>query len=103
MHGERVIISGADLIEGWTRQADRSWSATLTNEPRTVLRDGRPWSDFRYDRSAEQITLKVGGDPRLHVFETSTRAQCIDLRDKKDVKIDGVLVVDTLDTGRSSK
>ena len=29
MKGEKVTISGTDLIEGWNREADGSWSATL--------------------------------------------------------------------------
>ena len=50
MQGETVTISGADLIEGWKRQADGSWSAPLAAEPKKLLRDGRPWNEFRYDK-----------------------------------------------------
>ena len=49
MKGEKVTISGADLIEGWKREADGSWSAPLAAEPKKLLRDGQPWSEFSYD------------------------------------------------------
>src|SRR5208282_2168927 len=49
MKGEKVTISGADLIEGWKREVDGSWSAPLANEPKKVLRDSQPWSRFLYD------------------------------------------------------
>ena len=96
MQGEKVTISGADLIEGWKREAEGSWSAPLAAEPKKVLRDSRPWSEFRYDKAAERVTMKTGGDPRLHVFETVLREQGIDLVGKKDTKIEEITVVDTL-------
>jgi hypothetical protein len=91
--GEKVTISGADLIEGWQRQADGSWSAPLAGEPKKILRDGQPWGEFRYDQAAQHITVKTGGDPRLHVFETVVREQAIDLAVKKDTKIEEITVV----------
>jgi hypothetical protein len=94
--GEKVTISGADLIEGWQRQADGSWSAPLAAEPKKVLRDGQPWGEFRYDQTAQRITMQTGGDPRLYVFETVRREQSIDLTGKKDTKVEGITVVDTL-------
>ena len=100
--GEKVTISGADLIEGWQRQGDGSWSAPLATEPKTLLRDGQPWREFRYDQAAQRITVKTGGDPRLHVFETVLRAQGIDLAGKKDTKIEGITVVDTLKVGTAN-
>ena len=39
---------------------------------------------------------RTGGDPRLHVFETVVREQGINLAGKKDVKIEGITVVNTL-------
>jgi hypothetical protein len=102
MKGEKVTISGADLIEGWSREADGSWSATLTDEPKKLLRDSRPWDKFSYDRAAKQITVKLGGDPRLHVFEAVVREQGIDLIGKKDIKIEEITVVDTLKAGATS-
>ena len=96
MKGQEVTISGADLIEGWKRQADGSWSAPLAAEPKKVLRDGQPWSEFRYDKAAKRITVKTGGDPRLHVFETVLREQGIALAGKKDAKIEQIKVADTL-------
>ncbi len=96
MKGEKVTISGADLIEGWKREVDGSWSAPLAVEPKKVLRDGQPWNEFSYDTAAKRIIVKAGGDPRLHVFETVVREQGIDLAGKKDTKIEGITVVDTL-------
>jgi hypothetical protein len=96
MKGEKVTISGADLIEGWKREADSSWSAALTAEPKKLLRDGRHWSKFSYDKTARRIMVKSGGDPRLHVFETVLREQGINLAGGKDAKIEKIAVVDTL-------
>lgn len=96
MKGEKVEISGADLIEGWKREADGSWSAPLAAEPKKVLRDSQPWSEFTYDKAARRIAMKTGSDPRLHVFETVLRQHPIDLVGKKDAKIEGITVVDTL-------
>jgi hypothetical protein len=96
MTGEKVTISGADLIDGWKREADGSWSAPLAAEPKKVLRDGQPWNEFSYDKAAGQITVKAGSDPRLHTFETVVREQCIDLAGKKDVKIEGITARDNI-------
>ena len=98
MKGEKVTISGADVIEGWTREPDGSWSAPLAAEPKKVLRGGRPWSEFGYDKAAKRITLKTGGDPRLHLFETVVRERGIDLVGRKDAKVEGVAVTNTLGT-----
>jgi len=102
MKGEKVTISGADLIEGWKREADGSWSAPLTAEPKRVLRDGQPWSGFSYDQAAKRIMVKAGGDPRLHVFETVLREQGLVLLGRKDTKIEGITVVDTLKAGAAN-
>ncbi len=96
MKGEKAVISGADLMEGWKREADGSWSVALTTAPRTVLRDGRPWSQFRYDAADHRIFVNAGGDPRLHVFETVVRKQGLILAGRKDVKIEKIAVVDLL-------
>jgi hypothetical protein len=96
MKGEKVAISGADLIEGWKREADGGWSAPLAAKPKKVLRDGQPWSEFSYDPTARRIILKTGGDPRLHVFETVVRERAIDLAGRKDVKIEEITPADTL-------
>ena len=63
---------------------------------RINLRDGRPWREFRYDQAARRITVKTGGDPRLHTFEIVLREQGIDLSGRKGTKIEGITVVDTL-------
>ena len=99
MKGETVTISGADLIEGWKREVDGSWSAPLAAEPKKVLRDGQPWSNFSYDTAAGRILVKAGGDPRLCVFETVLREQGIALAGRKGVKIEEITVVDTLKAG----
>jgi hypothetical protein len=96
LKGEKVMISGADLIEGWKREVDGSWSANLATEPKKLLRDGRPWSEFSYDKAAGQIIVKSGGDPRLHVFETVLRDQGVNLIDKKNIRIEEITVVNTL-------
>jgi len=96
LKGEKATISGADLIEDWKREADGSWSARLAAEPKKLMRDGRPWSKFRYDEAAKRIMVKPGGDPRLGVFETVLRERGIDLAGKKDTKIENLQVVDTL-------
>lgn len=98
IQGEKVTISGADLIEGWKREVDGSWSTILTAEPKKLLCDGRPWNEFSYDKISSRIMVKSGGDPRLHVFETVLREQGINLVSKKDIKIEGIRVVDTLKT-----
>jgi hypothetical protein len=103
MKGEKVTVSGADLIKGWEREGDGSWSATVAAEPKRVLRDGQPWSDFSYDKAARRMTMKTGGDPRLHVLETVVREQGIDLAGKKDTKIEEITVVDTLKAGAASR
>ncbi len=97
MKGESVTISGADLIEGWQRQADGSWSAPLPAKPKQILRDGQPWVEFGYDETAKRITVK-GGDPRLHVFETVVREQGMHLGGK-DIKVEGITVTNTLKEG----
>lgn len=93
--GENAILSGADLIQGWSRRADGSWAATLPVRPRKILRDGQAWSSFSYERPTRQITVK-GFDPRLHLFETVVRNKAIDLAGKKHVRIEGISVANTL-------
>jgi len=95
MPGEKVTISRADLIDGWQRRTEGSWSAFLAAEPKKVLRDGRLWGEFRYDHAARRIVVWTGGDPRLHVFETVVREQGIDLTGKEGIRIDRITVVDT--------
>jgi hypothetical protein len=102
MKGEKVTISGADLIEGWQREADGSWSASLAAKPKQVLRDGQLSREFSYDEAARQITVK-GGDPRLHVFETVLREQGIDLTGKKNVKVEGIIEANKLNAGAEGR
>ena len=93
--GETVTISGADLVEGWRREVDGSWSASLAAPPQKLLRDGQPWSEFSYDQTTKRIVVGKG-DPRLHLFETVVRKQAIDLDGKKDVQVEGIKVTNTL-------
>jgi hypothetical protein len=95
LEGEKVTISGADLIKGWERKADGSWSAPLASTPKKLLRDGEPWGAFNYDLTSKRILVK-GSDPRLHLFETVVREQGIDLGGKKDVKVEQITVTNTL-------
>jgi hypothetical protein len=96
INGEQATISGADLIKGWRREADGSWSAPLLAEPKRALRDGQPWTEFLYDKAKRQIIVKTGGDPRLHVCETVVREMGIDLDGTQNVQVDGITVVNTL-------
>ena len=96
MRGEPVTISGADVIEGWQRTADGSWSAALVPEPKRILRDGRPWTRFRYDTATKRILVATGGDPRLHLFETVVRQRGIEPADQKNVRVVEIAVVNTL-------
>jgi hypothetical protein len=96
MPGEKVTISGADLIEGWKREAGGAWSAPLARQPKKILRDGQPWDQFTYDASSRRIRLKSGGDPRLRVFETVAREHGISPDGAKKAKIEGITIVDTL-------
>jgi len=100
MRGEKVFLSGADLIEGW-RKTDKGWAAPLAAAPKKVLCDGKPFTDFAYTAYASRtatnlIILTAGGDPRLHVFETVVRAKGIDLAGRKDVIVEGAEAVNTL-------
>ncbi len=98
MKGETVTISGADLIEGWKREVDGSWSAAMPKKPRRLFRDGGSWVGFTYDAKAKRILVR-GSDPRLHLFETVVRDRGIDLKAKRGIKIDNISVRDTLKSG----
>ncbi len=99
MKGESVIISGADVIEGWQREADGSWSAPLPSKPEQILRDGQPSAEFSYAQATRRLVVK-GGDPRLHLFETVVREQAIDLGGRKGVKVEDITVTNTLKPGQ---
>jgi len=95
MKGELVQISGADLIEGWTREPDGSWSAPLRAAPKQVLRDGILWSDFTYRESTGRIVVK-GGDPRRHLIETVVRSRGLEGSNVNDVKLEGITMTNML-------
>ncbi len=99
MEGEKVTLSGADVVTNWMRDEGGGWSTYALRAPTKMLRDGQPWTDFTYIKTgnAGRILLKTGGDPRLHLFETVVRRSGINLGDRKDVKVEGITVVDTLD------
>jgi len=95
MKGEQVEINGADLIEGWTREPDGSWSAPLRAAPKQVLRDGILWSDFTYGESTGRIVVK-GGDPRRHLIETVVRSRGLEGSNVNDVKLEGITMTNML-------
>jgi len=101
MEGEKVTISGANVVTNWMRDEGGGWSTYALRAPRKMLRDGQPWTDFTYIKTgnAGRILLKTGGDPRLHLFETVVRRSAINLDGRKDVKVEGITVVDTLGEG----
>ncbi|HUT57707.1 MAG TPA: right-handed parallel beta-helix repeat-containing protein [Phycisphaerae bacterium] len=92
---EQVVVSGADLVAGWKREAD-GWSAPLAAKPVKLLRDGKVWTEFDYNAAARRITIKSGGDPRLHAFETVVRKHAVDLTGKSKVKVEGIQTANTL-------
>jgi len=67
---------------------EAGWSAPLAAAPTKLLRDGQPWTEFAYDATSKAITVKSGGDPRLHVFETVVRKNGIDLAAAKGAKVE---------------
>ena len=95
MQGEKVTISGADLIGDWKREEDGRWSAPVLAKPEKVLRDSQTCSEFAYDQVAKRIEVREA-DPRLHLFETVAREQAIDLSNRKKVKIEGITVTNLL-------
>ena len=94
MAGEKVTVTGADLITGWRRDAG-GWSAPLAAKPKTVLRDGKPWAAFTYDAEAGRIIVK-DGDPRLHIVETIVREHALDLTGRQQVRVAALNLVHTL-------
>jgi len=93
MPGEKVIISGADLVDDWRRETEGWWSAPVPSEPKKLLRDGAVWTDYRYDGQARRVFVS-GGDPRLRVWETVVRDKGIDLSKAQNVTVEGIEVVD---------
>lgn len=84
--GERVVLSGADLVEGWQRDGT-GWVATLSTRPVQLLRDGRPCADFTWADGRISVT---DVDPRLHVYETVVRPQVIDLDGVPNATVEGI-------------
>lgn len=89
MPGEQVVISDADVLDGWTRIKNGIWSAPVNSRPKKLLRDGRLYRDFVYDRAARTIVVK-GGDPRLHLFESVVRQKPLDLGATPNVQVTGI-------------
>ena len=96
IEGEKATISRADVIEGWRREGEEWW-APVPVEPKSVFRDGRPWTEFTYDKAARRIVTRADGDPRLHLFEMVVRARGIDLEGRKDVRLEGILEAEAPD------
>ncbi len=61
--------------------------------------------DVAKGREGRHGSLKVGpgGDPRLHIFETALRNQGVNLVDKNNIRIEGVIVVNTLKKPAAAK
>jgi hypothetical protein len=91
--GEKVVLSGADLITGWKRQEDK-WAAPLAAKPVKVLKDGKPFTEFAYDEAGKSLVVS-GFDPRLSRMETVVRSSAIDLSAAPGMKIEGVETADT--------
>jgi len=96
VEGRRVVISGADLVEGWQRDGD-GWVVPMASAPSKVLCDGKPAAHARYDAVARRLRV-TSGDPRLSVYEVVVRPHAIDLAGKK-VRVEGVTVEATADKG----
>ena len=95
MEGEKVTISGADLVTGWRRDGDKWW-APILNKPVKVLMDGQAFDDFSY--TTRRIAVSGVADPRTHLFETVVRQAAIDT-EGVDVKIEGIETANTLGGG----
>jgi hypothetical protein len=92
--GETVLVTGADPVGDWQRDAE-GWSTPWAATPRIVLRDGRPWDNFRYDAEARRLHV-TGFDPRMHDFEVVTRDHAIDLSAVSNTTVEGLQTVHTL-------
>jgi hypothetical protein len=92
--GETVLISGADVVTGWTRQGSE-WHAPLPVAPQAVLRDGQRLEAFTYDAAGARLVV-TGLDPRLHPVEVVVRLEGLDLADAPAATVEGLQVVDTL-------
>lgn len=96
VEGQHVVISGADLVEGWQRDA-AGWSVAMAEAPKTMLCDGKPGGNAAYDAEAKRLRVK-GADPRLSVYEMITRPHALDLAGKT-VRVAGVIVKATAGEG----
>lgn len=95
MDGEKVILSGANLVQGWRREGD-IWTAPLESTPKLFLKDGRDSKDFKYDTATKRISVQGIDDPRLHVFETIVRTNAIDCSGKEAIQIEGIEITNVL-------
>jgi hypothetical protein len=91
---EKVVVTGADEIRGWTRQGER-WAAPLAAKPTKVLRDNQVLEEFTYDDLAKTIVVSRL-DPRLHLMETVVRRNAIDLSGAPTTRIEAIETADTL-------
>ena len=89
MAGEKVTLSGADLVEGWQRDGE-GWSAPLGRKPTKLLRDGKPCADYTW---ADGRLRVKDVDARLHVYETVVRKVVLK---GSNLTVKGVDTADTL-------
>lgn len=94
--GETVLISGADLIPGWSRQGD-TWSVVLPQAPIHLLRDGRPLTIISFDLATKTLAV-AGFNPRTSVMETIVREHGLNLQGRSLTMV-GLTVLDTLAAG----
>lgn len=95
IEGEKVIVSGADLVTGWQRAANAGdagdagiWTTALDKKPALLLRDGKPFADFTWDEAAKKISVR-GFDPRRCVIEMPLRGRAIEIK-AEGVRVEGL-------------
>jgi len=93
VEGERVVLSGADLVEGWRRDAG-GWFVPMAEAPGKVLCNGKPAANAAYDAAAKRLHA-TSGDPRLSVYEVVVREHAIDLAGRK-VELQNIVTANTL-------
>jgi hypothetical protein len=95
-NGQAVMLSGADVVEGWQRDGD-GWAVPMDKAPAAVLCDGKPAEGLTYDAAAKRLRVR-GPDPRLAVYESVVRPHALDLAGKK-VTVEGLTVAATAERG----
>jgi hypothetical protein len=88
--GQRVIITGADLVEPWQRDGN-GWTAAMKAAPKDLRCNGQPAAKAAYDAAAGKLRVQ-GEDPRLSVYEVAVRPVGLDLAGKK-VRVEGLVEI----------